>query len=352
MKRNLFLIATIFLGIIATMLMGNIIVIGDKIGEITHVHVEYTFYGILLILAFIYLLRPVIKVHRAPELPVLSVDEEWNTRELNAFAKCLAANCDYISDAEKRKTHRRELLKNISFNSADAAGLQNLISSEIELRMDGDDELNVLGINGRIKEWGKTVFMVTAISQNSKFDTLAVMVMNYKMISDIVMASGFRPTKPQMFKIYVKVLTTALVTYCASQVFTDVDGVAPFDFLDGADATDVSDIDMADVDEDGSGFGQTIMANLQNLKIPGILVGSAIQGCLNALMTLRIGYVTKAYLTGGPSALNGMNNKRNVKRLAIKSSFAAMPAVIAGGGAAVGKTISNVLSGIFKNASV
>ncbi len=352
MNRNLFLLVSIFLAIIATMLMGNIIVIGDKLGELTHVYVEYGFYLSLLLLSCIYIVRPIIKVHRAPEFPILSIGNENNVVQLRNFAHKLATHCEYINEKEQRDNHRKSLLKDISLHAADAEGLRTIISNEIALRMDGNEELKLLGINGRIKEWGKSVFMVTAISQNSKFDTLAVLVMNYKMISDIVIASGFRPTKPQLFKIYVKVLTTALVTYCASQVFTDMDSIAPFDFLDDANDIDISDADVPDIDldTDGEGIGHTILANLQNLKIPGLFVGSAIQGCMNALMTLRIGYVTRAYLQEGSSALSGMKNKSNVKRQAIKSAFVAMPSVITSGSAAVGKTVSNLLVKIFKNA--
>lgn len=348
MNRNLFLIIGVFLAIIATILVGNVITIGDKLGELTHQYVEYAFYVVLLLLAGFYLIRPIVKVHRAPEIPVLAVDNGWNARQLRDFAKRLAANCDYISDKKLRDGHRREFLKSVQFHSADTDILRTIISEEMALRMDGSKELNVLGINNRIKEWGKTVFMITAISQNNKFDTLAVLVMNYKLIADIVLASGFRPTKPQMFKLYVKVLTTALITYCTSQVFTDVDGVAPFDF-DGGDVADDlgSEVDM-DIDVDEGGFGTSIMDSLKKLEIPGVLIGSVMDGCLNALMTLRIGYVTKSYLTEGAGALSGTKNKRRVKRKALKDSFKAMPSVIVNGSSAIGKTASTILTGIFK----
>lgn len=346
MNRNLFLIIGVFLAIIATILVGNVIIIGDKLGELTHRYVEYTFYIVLLLLVVLYLIRPIVKVHRAPEIPVLAVDDDWNARQLRDFSKRLAANCDYICDKKLRDGHRREFLKSVQFHSADTDVLRTIISEEIALRMDGSKELNVLGINNRIKEWGKTVFMITAISQNNKFDTLAVLVMNYKLIADIVLASGFRPTKPQMFKLYVKVLTTALITYCTSQVFTDIDGVAPFDF-DGGDVADDLGSDM-DVDVDEGGFGTSIINSLKKLEIPGVLIGSVMDGCLNALMTLRIGYVTKSYLTEGAGALSGTKNKRRVKRNALKDSFKAMPSVIVNGSGAIGKTASTILTGIFK----
>ena len=308
----------------------------------------------MLFLAFMVVIRPIIMIHRSPDIPIITNNKEDLEKQDNdwllKFARQLAANCNYIGDKETRNSHKRELLKNIQYNSAEIKELRNIISEEINRRIEGDKELNVLGINNRIKEWGKTVFMVTAISQNNKFDTLAVLVMNYNLVSDIVLASGFRPTKPQMFKLYVKVLTTALVTYCTSKVFIDVKGVAPFDFDNGNVAEGITqDVDAnVDVDLDEGNLGESIMSSLKRLEIPGVLLGSAMDGCLNALMTLRIGYITKAYLTKGAAALSGTKNKRNVKREAIKEAFGAMPSVIAVGGDALGRTASALLAKGFK----
>jgi hypothetical protein len=356
MNRNLIIIVGIFIAIIVTLLTGNIIIIGDKIGRLTHVYVEYSLYAFLFVLSVIYIIRPILKVHNAPEFPVLSIGNMSNVNQLKIFAKRLADNCDYIPDKKLRKKHRNELLSNIRFHSAELEPLKVIISKEIALRMEGSKELNVLGIDNRIKEWSKTVFMITAMSQNSKFDTIAVLVMNYRLIADIVLASGFRPTKPQLFKLYVKVLTTALVTYCTSQVFTDVDGVAPFDFGDDISAgesidnvTDAEvDIDVEDVDTDSSGV-TGIFESLRKIRIPGIVVGSLADGSVNALMTLRIGYVTKLYLTEGANSLSGSHNKRKIKRQALKESIKVLPAVLASGSKSLGKGVANMMTKIVKS---
>lgn len=344
MKRNLFFIAAVFVAVIGILLLGNIITIGDKIGELTHVYVEYAFYAIIVILFLIYVIRPVVKVHRSPEFPVLTVGDDWDTRKLAAFAKKLAKNCDYIPDKTIRYEHQTCLMRNINIHIAKTDELRAIITNEIALRMEGNKEMNVLGINKRIKEWGKTVFMVTAVSQNSKMDALAVLVMNYKLIADIVRATGFRPTYPQLFGLYVKVLTTSLITYCTSQVFTDVDGVAPFDFGGGDDMADMDDID---VDVSGADFGSSVLNNLKKITIPGILVGAAVEGCINALMTLRIGYVTRTYLLEGSKALSGTKCKRKVKRQAIKDSIRTMPEIISEGSVVIGKTMADALKRAF-----
>ena len=143
-----------------------------------------------------------------------------------------------------------------------------------------------VGINDKIKEWAKTVLIITALSQNNKFDSLSVMYMNYRMINDIICASGFSPDNRQMFKIYKKILYTALFAYCVSSTLNKI----------GSSALGVSGIDDTD--------GSSIYTLIRRIPIPNKLMGSVIDGILNALMTLRIGYITRTYLQKGAVAFD------------------------------------------------
>ena len=59
MRRNLFIIVGIFLGILALMVTGNIIIIGEKLGAVTHLWwTEYVFYGLLLLITIYYIVWP------------------------------------------------------------------------------------------------------------------------------------------------------------------------------------------------------------------------------------------------------------------------------------------------------
>ena len=238
------------------------------------------------------------------------------------------------------------------------------------LRYDGDKAHGILGINGQIKEWAKTVFMISAISQNSRFDTVSVMWLNYKMIESLVLASGFRPNNRQMFKIYRDILTTALITYAMSEALTKTSAIAPFDFGDvhnsGADAasdaaSDAADVDAmegasAGIDPDDVGFdeqltnseGLSVYSILRRIKIPGVVVGSALDGTVNALMTLRIGYITRTYLQQGEQALTGIKNKRAVKWQAMKDALVTIPVIVASGSSVVGKKTSNLIIKLIK----
>ena len=137
---------------------------------------------------------------------------------------------------------------------------------------------------------------------------------------------------------------TGNAAYARHMQAADVDGVAPFDFGGGDDMADMDDID---VDVSGADFGSSVLNNLKKITIPGILVGSAVEGCINALMTLRIGYVTRTYLLEGSKALSGTKCKRKVKRQAIKDSIRTMPEIISEGSVVIGKTMADALKRAF-----
>ena len=316
MKRNLILIAGVFLAVLAILLLGNIITVGEKLGEVFHtVYVEYAFYLLILVLAVIFVLGPLVRLHSAPEFPALDVDGNADAASLHAFGRKLASGCGYIGDEEKRKEHQAELRRELQLYSADVPQLKEMLDREVMLRFKGDPALGVQGIDSKMKEWAKSVFLITALSQNSLIDSAVVMVMNYRQIEDLVLATGFRPSKTQMFRIYVNILTTALISYCTSEIVSDL-------------------------------AGETSLAGaLAALKIPGVVTQSAVQGAVNALLTLRIGYVTQAYLREGPDALAG-RRRRDVSLQAFRSAFASIPAVLAGTATAVGKGLTDLVTSL------
>lgn len=364
MRRNIIIILCILLGIMLLMVSGNIIIVGEKIAKITHLWwMEYVFYGILTLLAFYYILYPIIRIHRAPPFPMLSVSDNDRVAQLEAFGKSLASHCDYISDENTsedqkvsrnlREKHQKELKQALLHASGSETKLRQVIQGELDLRFNGDKELGVLGINARIKEWAKSVFMITALSQNSRFDTISVIYLNFKMIDDIICASGFRPSKQQLLRMYGNILATAIFTYAVSEALENTGSFAPFDFDDGvhSDVEHTGDVDLDDADFDAQvsdSDGLSVYSVLRRLKIPGVIVSSAIDGTVNALMTLRIGYVTRTYLQQGPKSLSGFRNKRAVKRQAMKDAIVTMPSVVMDGSSVIGLRTSNLILKLLK----
>lgn len=356
MKRHLITIVCVFLGLLALMVFGNVIVVGEKMASITHLWwMEWVFYVLLFGVFAYFVLLPFWRVHRAPEFPQLSVEKASSDEQLMEYGKQLASHCDFIADVQQRKDHKNELETNLLYASGSQTQLLEVVQKELDLRFKGDKEKGILGINGQIKEWAKTVFMVSAISQNSRFDTLSVMWLNFKMIESLVLASGFRPNRRQLFKIYSSVLTTALITYAMSEALLKSSAVKPFDFGDlpgdgmdtkgdvdaeVADGTEAADLDPDDVNFDAqlsNSEGLSVYSILRRVKIPGVVVGSALDGTINALMTLRIGYITRTYLQQGSQALTGISNKRAVKFQAMKEALLTIPSIIISGSAVVGK---------------
>lgn len=317
MKRNLLLIIGVFIGVLVILLLGNVITVGEKLGEICHtVYAEYAFYVLVFILVLAFVIVPIIKVHAAPEFPALGMgDETSDLKKLNSFGRKLVSNCGYIEDAEQRAKHQETLRAELKACVEDMEGLKALIDREVALRFDGSKEMGIQGVNAKMKEWAKSVFMITAVSQNNLVDTTVVLVMNYRQIEDLVLATGFRPTRAQMFRIYANILTTTLISYCTSEVLSDLAGET------------------------------TLAGAMANLKIPGVISESAIQGAVNALLTLRIGYVTKTFLMEGPDALAGRTRRREVSIKAFKDAFVAIPGVLAGTVGTMGKGILEFFRG-------
>lgn len=359
MRRNLIIIVCVLLGLMLIMVSGNIIIVGEKIGKVTHLWwMEYVFYGVLTLLAFYYIVYPLVRIHRAPPFPMLSISENDNVLQLESFGKTLCVHCDYISDSNTsedkkvgrnlRKKHQDDLRQNLLHAHGNETKLREVIQNELDLRFNGDKALGVLGINARILEWAKSVFMITALSQNSRFDTISVIYLNLKMIDDIICASGFRPSKQQLFKMYGNILATALITYAVSEALENTGSFAPFDFDDGvhSDVEHTGDVDLDDADFDAQvsdSDGLSVYSILRRLKIPGVIVSSAIDGTVNALMTLRIGYITRTYLQQGSRSLKGFQNKRAVKRQAMKDAIVSMPSVVMDGSGVIGLRTSNLI---------
>ena len=356
MRRNLIIIIFIILGIFALMITGNIIIVGEKIASVTRLWwMELIFYGVLLFIFSYYVLRPIWRIHRTPAFPVLAVDDEASEEQLKEYGKRLANHCDFIENDQQRKEHKKGLEKKLLMATKDHNELLNVVKDELKFRYEGDKDKGILGINGLIKEWAKTVFMISALSQNSKLDTISVMWLNFKLIESLVLSSGFRPNNRQMFKIYCDILTTALITYVMSEALMKSSGVKPFDFgeahdsateaVDTANSGNAIDNDTPDYDPDDITFdsqmfdseGLSLYSILRRIKIPGVIVSSALDGAVNALMTLRIGYITRTYLQNGEQAFTGISKKRAVKSQAMKDSRDAITEVVASGSTLIGK---------------
>lgn len=340
-RRNIILIIAFIAIIIVMMVAGNVIIVAEKLATTAHFPpLEYIIYGVLAALFLYIFITPIARIHMTPELPRLTVEPGENMTALRALAQSLAKSMDYIPDKAVRHSHTEKYRRRVAMVGNNAAALSTTVEEEIANRFAGNEELDVKGINKRITDWAASSFMITAVSQNGKFDTISSIYINIRMIADLVRAAGFRPTRRQMFRLYSTVLVTSLMTFVLSDALDDTPDVSPFAHL-GEDAADDAATD------DDSAFSP--YAILKSIKIPGFVLGSALDGAANALMTMRIGYITSSYLTEGAQAFRGLAAKRAIKRQAMRQAFSGLPSVIAAGSSVIGKTATSALLKIFKN---
>lgn len=170
-------------------------------------------------------------------------------------------------------------------------------------------------------KYGSKVFIITAISSSSRIDTLATVGLNYRMVADIVRASGFRPHKLQLIKMYYYVISSAFFSYFFQGVSESVDDLV--DSLSDTTDIDVTDAEIPDIDASNVDFTQYV----KNLNIPGIPLAPLADGLANAVMTIAIGYITKYYLQKGSKELKGAKG-RSVKLKAKMKALGHIPQLL------------------------
>ena len=112
--------------------------------------------------------------------------------------------------------------------------------------------------------------MYSALSQESKIDTMLVAVVNLQMIKDIVFLYGFRPSDTKLVKIFAAVVRNALIAY-------------------GLGGLKI-----------GNGIARTMGDAAKGLPLLGsviaVLVDSSVQGLANGTLSAVIGFQTIKYL--------------------------------------------------------
>lgn len=340
MKRILILVATLFALISIVVILGNIITVGEKMTTVFGVpYFEYAFY-ILLIGLFVYLcnvaiIQPMRAIHNAPEFPTLEVEEkedgmseEVYRGRLISFAGKLSNNCSYLPIKERANYQNNLMAEYTTIKDKDTDTVKNFIRQELKKRYKAVDK--------QIINYGTKVFIITAVSSSNRLDTLATIGLNYRMITAIVRASGFRPNKLQLVKVYWYVISAAFLSYffqdATEATVNAVDNIADTPDIDVADI-DVPDVEIPDVDPSNVDFTQYV----KNLNLPGIPLAPLADGLANAIMTIAIGYIVKYYLQKGSAELKGAKG-RKVKLKAKMKALGQVPLLLTEIPTQLGKT--------------
>ncbi len=268
MKKKIITIISILLFAGLIVFVGNVMVIASQILLVTNIYCVYGFYAMLIALFAVFIVMPIIRMVKMPQISKMRIEnqDKISANELYAIGQNLSKHFP-----EERKDEKEQFSKNVFKYGISQRDMQlKNITDEINKRFERIDE--------KIKRYGKSVFVLTAISQNNRFDTISVLIMNFRMIKDLIDSTGFSPGYRHLIKLYYRILMTGAFAYAISDV------------TDMADETFLSGLETEVAEKVGSEtFG----------KIFGILTKSLADGAVNGLFTLRLGYVTKHYLEEG-----------------------------------------------------
>jgi uncharacterized membrane protein len=262
-------------------ILSSVLELGERLARI-NIYVEYAFYGVSAILFIILFLRPLLMIIFSPSFSLDELfSEEENARKNYAMYKKVGRNLlaeDYITDQDKE---------------AITASMSDVMVLKATLARIFDDTIKK-ELNKMIISHAETVFLSTAISQNGKLDAIAVISINLKLIKNLVIKCGFRPSYYSLGKLSVGVLSTAII------------------------AESLEDMNFSEL------FPSTGVNALAEIPLLKTITGSFAQGVGNALLSLRVGIICRNYLFMNIKGLK----KHEIRKLAFGEAVILLPRVL------------------------
>ena len=281
-RRSFIICAVALVSIVVISLVGNIITIGDKAAEI-HPWLGWGFYIVLGLFLLCFVVVPTLKFIFTPELK----GDERNEIDL--------MESDELRHYIKRLSLTQQERELFATAESELEGVKMIIRKR-------DEEATKL-----VRKAALNVFIVTGISQNGSFDIITAFGMNIQMINRLVNLRHRRPTFTQLLELYVVILSSTLIISLTDNILDEIDGNELFGSVAG-------------------GLAKT-------------LVASAVNGAMNAYMTLRIGKMTMKYLELGSK--NFKQNRSKLRREARRSALKEVPAIAKSGVESISGTMKN-----------
>ncbi len=280
--------------------LSAVLQLGERLNAI-HVYLEYAFYVISAVLFILLFLRPIFIVMFSSTFSMDSLfSEEENARKNYSMYKKVAKNLlveEYVVEEEKTL---------LTDSLGDALKLKESLSGIFDKTI--KKELNKI-----IVTHAESVFMTTAISQNGRLDAIAVLTINLRLIKELVVKCGFRPSYASLGRLSFNVLTTAIV------------------------AESIEDMKFSEL------FPQSSLNALGEIPFLKTITGSLAQGAGNALLSLRVGIICRNFLFMN---LKGIS-KREIKRMAFAEAVTLFPKVVGESIKKVPKRFTDLFSKIF-----
>lgn len=266
--------------VFSLMLLSSVINIGERLRKI-HFSVEIAFYVLVFFIIFFVIINPIRIILTSPSFEICtSLDPD--SHKVRSVYRAVAKNMAKSKSVDDE--HRLLLTK---YNSYDELQMNMTVVFHDCIKKN---------LNNIIIKKAKTVLISTAICQNARMDMITVFSVNLNMIKDLVTECGFRPNMTNLSKLTVNVFSTALIA-------------------EGLESISVDDILPNSVN---NALGQ----------IPFIkpVMSSVTQGIANALLTIRIGCVTRKYLFRDGNIIT----KEDIRKSAFKDSLVLLPMVLYG----------------------
>ena len=265
--------------------------IGSNLGK-NNDWLAVLYYVALILVLYFLLLKPVITILFAPYYSISKFVDEDSKNDSGIRKKALALIKNNVLD----KTQEEVLMNALNHKDKKVLSQRMNIIYNNQIKQKIDEIV--------ISSARDTMFL-TAVSQSSFIDSLAVLVNNFKMVKKIVILCGFRPTFYRLAKLYINIIASSLIA-------------------DGLQKLDVSALISTSIQGTGK-----------------VLTNSTINGITNAFFMLRTGMLTRNYLY----AKDPKKDKISLKNSAFIEASKLLPSFIS---ELIFGTVSNVISSIGK----
>lgn len=262
------------------MLLSSVINIGERLRKI-HVSVEIAFYVLVFLIVFLVIINPIRIILTSPSFEICTTLDP-DSHKVRSVYRAVARNMAKNQNVDEE--HRLLLTK-----------YKNYDELQMNMTVVFHDCIKK-NLNNIIIKKAKTVLISTAICQNARMDMITFFSVNLNMIKNLVTECGFRPNMTNLSKLTINVFSTALIA-------------------EGLESISIDDILPNSVN---NALGQ----------IPFIkpVMASVTQGIANALLTIRIGCVTRKYLFRDGNIIT----KEDIRKSAFKDSLILLPMVLYG----------------------
>lgn len=262
------------------MLLSSVINIGERLRKI-HVSVEIAFYVLVFLIVFLVIINPIRIILTSPSFEICTTLDP-DSHKVRSVYRAVARNMAKNQNVDEE--HRLLLTK---YKNYDELQMNMMVVFHDCIKKN---------LNNIIIKKAKTVLISTAICQNARMDMITVFSVNLNMIKGLVTECGFRPNMTNLSKLTINVFSTALIA-------------------EGLESISIDDILPNSVN---NALGQ----------IPFIkpVMASVTQGIANALLTIRIGCVTRKYLFRDGNIIT----KEDIRKSAFKDSLILLPMVLYG----------------------